>query len=140
MDFVALTFVAGDISTPEDFLKAIGRSSETKISFDKWDDLWKTNGQALKKAGLATRDRRYVAFAETIGLMSDSLCRYILWAMEHYRQGNYPSDYAHETKPKKKIRGCGFYHLAQVNRLGRTLNSHGPAVQFGKRIRSRRRK
>lgn len=95
----------GDISTPEDFLKAIGRSSETKISFDTWDDLWKTNGEALKKAGLATRDRRY-----------------ILWAMEHYRQGDHPSDYAHETKPKKKIRG------------------HGPAVQFGKRIRSRRRK
>jgi hypothetical protein len=108
MDFVALTFVPGDISTPGDFLKAIGRSSETKISFDTWDDMWKTNGQALKKAGLATRDRRYVAFAETIVLMIDSLDRYILWAMEHYRQGDYPSEYAHEPKPKKKIRGCGF--------------------------------
>ena len=140
MDFVALTFIAGDISAPEDFLKAIGRSSETKITFDTWDSLWKANGQALKKAGLATRDRRYVAFAETIGLMSDSLNRYILWAMEHYRQGNYPSDYAHEAKPKKKIRGCGFYPLIQVGRLCRTLNSHGPAVQFGKRIRSRRHK
>ena len=64
IDFVTLTFVAGDISTPQDFLKAIGRSSETKISFDTWDDMWKINGQALKKAGLATRDRRYVAFAE----------------------------------------------------------------------------
>ena len=108
MDFVALTSVAGDIATPEDFLKAIGRSSETKISFDTWDNLWKTNGQALKKAGLATRDRRYVAFTVTIGLMSDSLDRYILWAMEHYRQGDHPSDYAHEIKPKKKIRGYGF--------------------------------
>jgi hypothetical protein len=66
MDFVTLTFVAGDISTPEDFLKTIGRSSETKISFDTWNDLWKTNGQALKKAGLATRDRRCVAFADTM--------------------------------------------------------------------------
>ena len=140
IDFVALTFVAGDISTPEDFLKAIGRSSETKISFDTWDGLWKTNGQALKKAGLATRDRRYVAFAETIGLMSDSLDRYILWAMEHYRQGDYPSDYAHETKPRKTVRGCASSPLAQVGRSGRTLNSHGPAVQFGKRIRSRRHK
>jgi IGR protein motif len=121
MDFVALTFVAGDISTPEHFLKAIGRSSETKISFDTWDDLWKTNGQALKKAGLATRDRRYVAFAETVGLMSDSLDRYILWAMEHYRQGDYPSDYAHEAKPKKKIRGYGFSPLAQVGRSGRNV-------------------
>lgn len=140
MGFVALTFVAGNISTPEDFLKAIGRSSETKISFDTWDNLWKTNSQALKKAGLATRDRRYVVFAETIGSMSDSLDRYILWAIEHYRQGDYPSDYAHEPKPKKKIRGCGFSPLAQVGHSGRTLNSHGPAVQFGKRIRSQRRR
>ncbi|KAI0004523.1 IGR protein motif-domain-containing protein [Russula compacta] len=94
----------GDISTPESFLKAIGRGCETKISFDTWDNLWRTNGLALKKAGLGVRDRRY-----------------ILWAMEHYRQSDEPSDYAHEAKPKKKIRG------------------HGPAVQFGKRIRSRRR-
>ena len=64
---VTLTFVAGDISTPESFLKAIGRGSETKISFDTWDDLWKTNGLALKKAGLAVRDRRYVAFTEALG-------------------------------------------------------------------------
>ncbi|KAH9997897.1 hypothetical protein BJV77DRAFT_778598, partial [Russula vinacea] len=63
------------------------------------------NGISLKKAGLAVRDRRY-----------------ILWAMERYRQRDDPSDYAHEAKPKKKIRG------------------HGPAVQFGKRIRSRRHK
>ncbi|KAI0300288.1 hypothetical protein BC826DRAFT_669221 [Russula brevipes] len=95
----------GDISTPESFLRAIGRSSETKLSVDGWEALWKTNSLALKKAGLAVRDRRY-----------------ILWAMERYRQGDDPSDYAHEVKPKKKIRG------------------HGPAVQFGKRIRSRRHK
>ncbi|KAI0250820.1 IGR protein motif-domain-containing protein [Lactifluus subvellereus] len=95
----------GDITTPESFLKAIGRGSETKVSFDTWDALWKTDGLALKKAGVAVRDRRY-----------------ILWALERYRQQDDPSDYAHEAKPKKKIRG------------------HGPAVQFGKRIRSRRRK
>ncbi|KAH9980278.1 IGR protein motif-domain-containing protein, partial [Lactifluus volemus] len=95
----------GDITTPETFLKAIGRGSETKMTFDTWDALWKTDGQALKKAGLAVRDRRY-----------------ILWAMERYRQQGNPVDYAHEPRPKKKIRG------------------HGPAVQFGKRIRSRRRK
>jgi len=57
----------GDISTPESFLKAIGRNSEAKISFDTWDNLWKTNGQALKKAGLAVRDRRCVAFTNTLG-------------------------------------------------------------------------
>jgi hypothetical protein len=95
----------GNITTPEEFLKSIGRGSETKITFDTWDSLWKTNGLSLKKAGVAVRDRRY-----------------ILWAMERYRQQEEPSDYAYEAKPKKKIRG------------------HGPAVQFGKRIRSRRRK
>ena len=26
--------------------------------------------------------------------------------MERYRQQEEPSDYAHEAKPKKKIRGC----------------------------------
>jgi hypothetical protein len=55
-------FVAGNISTPETFLKAIGRGSETKITFDTWEHLWKTNGLALKKAGLAVRDRKCVAF------------------------------------------------------------------------------
>jgi hypothetical protein len=53
---------AGDITTPETFLKAIGRGSETKMTFDTWDALWKTDGQALKKAGLAVRDRRCVLF------------------------------------------------------------------------------
>ena len=56
----AQRFVSGGISSPEDFLKAIGRGSEKKISFDTWDALWKTNGPALKKAGLAVRDRRCV--------------------------------------------------------------------------------
>jgi hypothetical protein len=60
-------FVAGDISIPEAFLKAIGRGSETKISFDKWDDLWKANGLALRKAGLAVRERRCVTFARVLG-------------------------------------------------------------------------
>jgi hypothetical protein len=66
MDFSCSLSSPGDISTPESFLKAIGRGSETKISFDTWDDLWKTNGLALKKAGLAVRDRRYVAFTEAL--------------------------------------------------------------------------
>jgi hypothetical protein len=57
----------GEISTPESFLKAIGRGSEKKISFDSWDDLWKTNSPALKKAGLAVRERRCVAFKELLG-------------------------------------------------------------------------
>ena len=60
-DSISFSF-AGDITTPESFLKAIGRGSEKKITFDTWDALWKTDGQALKKAGLAVRDRRCVLF------------------------------------------------------------------------------
>lgn len=48
--------------------------------------------------------------------------RYILWCMEKYRRGLPVESYAHEPKPKKTIRGWG------------------PAVQNGKRIRSRRHK
>ncbi|KAL5501700.1 hypothetical protein ACEPAH_8960 [Sanghuangporus vaninii] len=46
--------------------------------------------------------------------------RYILWCMEKFRQGYEPKEFAHPPTPKKKIRG------------------YGPAVQNGKRIRSRR--
>ncbi|KAG1872393.1 hypothetical protein DFJ58DRAFT_836950 [Suillus subalutaceus] len=94
---------SGKISTPQDFLKAIGRSSETKISIDSWDAFWRTSGWDMKNAGLSIQDRRY-----------------ILWCMEKFRQNQPIEGFAHEERPKKKIRG------------------RGPAVQFGKRIRSRR--
>ncbi|KAG1822880.1 uncharacterized protein BJ212DRAFT_1331141 [Suillus subaureus] len=93
----------GKISTPQDFLKAIGRSSETKITIDSWDAFWRTSGWDMKNAGLSIQDRRY-----------------ILWCMEKFRQNQPIEGFAHEERPKKKIRG------------------RGPAVQFGKRIRSRR--
>ncbi|KAI0754992.1 hypothetical protein C8Q80DRAFT_402785 [Daedaleopsis nitida] len=93
----------GNISTPEQFLKAIGRSSDTKLSPESWEELWQTNGYALKKAGLGVRDRRY-----------------IMWSMEKFRQGENPVDFAYAPTPAKKVRG------------------RGPAVQNGKRLRSRR--
>ncbi|KAI1789639.1 IGR protein motif-domain-containing protein [Ganoderma leucocontextum] len=92
------------IRTPEAFLKAIGRSCETKLTgVQSWSQLWQTNSFQLKKAGLGVRDRRY-----------------ILWSMEKFRQGQDPADFAHRAQPEKKIRG------------------RGPAVQNGKRLRSRR--
>ncbi|KAG5648436.1 hypothetical protein DXG03_005010 [Asterophora parasitica] len=81
---------AETISTPSEFLKAIGRSSETKVTVEKWDELWKLSGHDLKKSGLAVRDRRY-----------------ILWCMEKYRSGLPISSFAHEPKPKKTVRGWG---------------------------------
>ena len=49
-----------NIQTAEDFLKAIGRDSETKLKVD-WNELWKMDGRAMRKAGVGTRDRRYVS-------------------------------------------------------------------------------
>ncbi|RDX53278.1 hypothetical protein OH76DRAFT_1399165 [Lentinus brumalis] len=94
----------GNITSPQDFLKAIGRSAENKLSPESWEQLWHTDGFQLKKAGLGVSERRY-----------------ILWSMEKFRQGLDPAEFAHEAKPEKKIRG------------------RGPAVQNGKRLRSRRR-
>lgn len=47
------------IKTPEDFLRAIGRSAETKLTVERWEDLWRMSGNDMKKAKLDVRDRRY---------------------------------------------------------------------------------
>ncbi|KAG5721691.1 hypothetical protein E4T56_gene11205 [Termitomyces sp. T112] len=78
------------ITTPAEFLKAIGRSSETKLEVDQWDALWKLSGHDLRQKGLAVRDRRY-----------------ILWCMEKYRSGLPIESFAHEPRPKKTVRGWG---------------------------------
>ncbi|KAJ2913928.1 hypothetical protein MD484_g6482, partial [Candolleomyces efflorescens] len=80
----------GAIKTAEEFLKAVGRDSESKVSPNSWTEFWGYDGQALRKAGLAVRDRRY-----------------ILWCMEKYRQGLAPEEFAHSPSPKKTIRGWG---------------------------------
>ncbi|KAN0087590.1 hypothetical protein V8E55_006211 [Tylopilus felleus] len=80
----------GDITTPQAFLSAIGRSAETKVTIDSWDAFWHTSGYDLKKAGVAVKDRRY-----------------ILWCMEKYRQNLPIEEFPHEARPKKKIRGRG---------------------------------
>ncbi|KAF8798814.1 hypothetical protein BYT27DRAFT_7202510 [Phlegmacium glaucopus] len=78
------------IKSPTDFLKAIGRSCETKISVESWEDFWRKDGLLLKKDGVSIRDRRY-----------------ILWCMEKYRLGYLIREFAHELPPKKTIRGWG---------------------------------
>ena len=47
------------IKSPADFLKAIGRSCETKVSVESWSDFWKKDGPSFKKDGVPVRDRRY---------------------------------------------------------------------------------
>ncbi|KZP31442.1 hypothetical protein FIBSPDRAFT_925705 [Athelia psychrophila] len=78
------------IKTPSDFLKAIGRSSETKVKIEDWEEFWHASGLTFKAQGLAIRDRRY-----------------ILWCMERYRQALDISTFAHPPKPPKKYRGWG---------------------------------
>lgn len=106
--FVIPTSLApGKISTPQDFLKAIGRSSETKISIDSWDAFWRTSGSDMKSAGLGIQDRRFVPpriCRPSPGIMQRR--RYILWCMEKFRQNQPIEVFAHEPRPKKKIRGC----------------------------------
>ncbi|KAF7314504.1 IGR domain-containing protein [Mycena kentingensis (nom. inval.)] len=83
------------ITSPEVFLKAIGRSSESKFKAEgmEWKEFWKHDGKKLKAAGVNVRDRRY-----------------ILWCMQKYRLR--PLDeaiqtFAHEPPPPKKVRGWG---------------------------------
>ena len=41
-----------------------------------------------------------------VKLTHDGVLRYILWAMEKYRLGKDPSEFAYEVSKKKKTRGC----------------------------------
>ncbi|KAI0702260.1 hypothetical protein BC835DRAFT_102293 [Cytidiella melzeri] len=88
---------AGRYDTPAAFLTAIGRSAETKLTVEGWDELWKMDGEAMRKAGLSVKDRSIVLCAN----------RYILWSMEKFRLGEDPMVFAHSPKPKKKVRGWG---------------------------------
>ncbi|KAF8313996.1 hypothetical protein DL93DRAFT_1100553 [Clavulina sp. PMI_390] len=88
------------LASAQDFLTAIGRDVEKRVSVEKWEDLFVMRRNDFKKLGVGVQDRRY-----------------IMWAMNKYRFGAEPSEFAHPVKPKKKIRG------------------HGPRLQLGKRIR-----
>ncbi|PPQ77471.1 hypothetical protein CVT25_011341 [Psilocybe cyanescens] len=83
---------AESIPTAKKFLESIGRGMAEKVDQNMgWDELWKLDGKALRKTGLAVRDRR----------------RYLLWCMEKFRLGFPLSEFVHEPTPKKTIRGWG---------------------------------
>ncbi|KAG6906622.1 hypothetical protein DXG01_012940, partial [Tephrocybe rancida] len=84
---------AGTITTPSEFLKAIGRSFDTKLEVEHWDAMWRLSGHELKKKGLGD---------DISHLHRD---RYVLWCMEKYRNGLPIESFAHEPRPKKTIRG-----------------------------------
>ncbi|KAF9049537.1 hypothetical protein BDZ89DRAFT_1126500 [Hymenopellis radicata] len=97
------SFARGDIASPADFLKSIGRDMDTKLTVDSWDELWQKSTKDLKAAGMGIRDRRCV------------------YTLVYGEISHWPpvQSFAHPPPPKKKIRGWG------------------PAVQNGKRIRSK---
>ena len=107
---------SGSIASPSDFLKAIGRASETKLSVESWDQLWRLNGLDMRKSGVAVRDRKfvvslYIVFFEGVSEPPLVFARYILWCMEKFRAGIPIEEFAHEPPPKKTIRG---YVSAQI--------------------------
>ncbi|KAG8739287.1 hypothetical protein FRC10_005815 [Ceratobasidium sp. 414] len=93
----------GSYKSPSDFLAAIGRSSDTKLKVETWDDLWRMRGEDMKKAGLTPAERRYV-----------------LWGLEKFRQGQDPAAIAIKVRPKKTIRGAGAasLHVSFLSQLG----------------------
>ncbi|PWN88981.1 hypothetical protein FA10DRAFT_133996 [Acaromyces ingoldii] len=101
----------GNLATPADFLQAIStprrgdlQQAVSGLTGEDWNALFGLDGTQLKSAGVTPKQRRFV-----------------LWALEKYRQGHDPSDFVVDQKPKKKVRGWG------------------PRVQKGIRVRGRRR-
>jgi len=43
-----------------DFLKAIGRSSETKLPIEDWDEFWNIDARSRIMKGMSVQDRRFV--------------------------------------------------------------------------------
>lgn len=71
--------ISDKITTPADFLKAIGRSCEKKLTIEDWAEFWNTSGITIKAKGLGVRDRRYVQliFGSSDGLL-------IIWTVDTY--------------------------------------------------------
>jgi hypothetical protein len=49
-----------DFKSPVDFLKAIGRSSETKLPIEDWDKFWNIDARSRIMKGMSVQDRRFV--------------------------------------------------------------------------------
>ncbi|CAO1617970.1 unnamed protein product [Sympodiomycopsis kandeliae] len=111
--YAQIPFPRGSIQTPKDFIDSISTPPRRILSEDSslmtavgetWESLWKNDRHSLKTAGVAVKERRYV-----------------LWAMEKFRQGYNPEQFRIKPKKKKIVRGWG------------------PRVQHGFRVSGRRR-
>ncbi|EGG01958.1 uncharacterized protein MELLADRAFT_110614 [Melampsora larici-populina 98AG31] len=92
------------IETVEKFLSSLKRPNllDLKSKFDSWNQFFESNGTLLKSKSINPKERRY-----------------LLWAMELFRHGKDPKEFAVKLKKKKVIRGWG------------------PRVQNGKRLRGK---
>lgn len=86
------------INTPKAFLEAISKTrrnlaeNSTCVNAvgEDWDAMFRLTSEKLKGEGVSVQDRKY-----------------LLWALEKYRQGEHPREFAHDIKKKKKVRGWG---------------------------------
>ena len=89
---------AGSINTPKAFLEAISKTrhnlaeSSTCVNAvgEDWDAMFRLTSEKLKGEGVSVQERKY-----------------LLWALEKYRQGGDPRAFAYDVKKKKKVRGWG---------------------------------
>ena len=86
------------VDSPKAFLEAISKprrdlvNNSTCVSAlgEDWDAMFSMNSEKLKGAGVPVKERKY-----------------ILWALEKYRQGLEPSEFVRSVKKPKKVRGWG---------------------------------
>jgi len=87
-------------------------------SWDALNAMWVRGRAGIKDSGLGVKDRRYVmqslascvhysTEAERRSVIQDNelTCRYVLWALSRFSQGDSPSDFIEPAKAAKKFRG-----------------------------------
>ncbi|KAK0535054.1 hypothetical protein OC835_002487 [Tilletia horrida] len=135
------------VTDPKSFLQAISRGPRRVLHEntaaltalgESWEEMWgkvldgqPREGSSATSASAASASTPNTAASPRAGKQINKALRangvpvkdrrYILWALEKYRQGLDPQHYAIKVKAKKKIRGWG------------------PRVQNGIRVRGRRR-
>ncbi|WFC98236.1 Vacuolar fusion protein mon1 [Malassezia yamatoensis] len=88
----------GSTDSPMAFLKAISKtrrnlaenSSCVNAVGNDWDAMFRLNSYKLKGEGVPVKERKY-----------------LLWALDKYREGGDPYKFAYDTKKKKVVRGWG---------------------------------
>lgn len=144
---------------PTAFLATIGRSSDKKLKVENldWEGFWRLDGLAMKKEGVSVQDRRCVAGVENKHLIFVSLCSYLRVRAESSLKDTFcgqwkssvkeriPYTLRGSRKERRKLEGKSYpfaikhsTSLYSYTTCHNPIRRRGPAVQNGKRIRSRR--